>query len=481
MGAERPDKKGSERGVAFRWWPVVAALPVLAGALWLTLAVWHGVTGMLVGVLPGGLLLVAGLSNLLLSVDPRTFQYMSIGGALGIVLAVPGVLVFGPVAAGGLLVGSAASFVATGYLALARQPVPVGVPEPVLSGRLVINAARDEMAMAGIVLTSWPLAVGRNASRIKREMDASHALFEERGWLRDPASYHRTPPLGNLEIGRERSAGWSFDHLTFESGYEPWPGEPGRERWLSYENNRTAHAYEMRHPGEPRPWLVCVHGIRMGSPESGFKLFRPDHLHHELGLNLLLPTLPIHGLRRIGLVSGDRILAGDVMDSIHAGAQAMWEIRRLILWLKTSEAAPAVGVLGESLGGYVAALLASLDDGLDCVVVCNPAVEPSRLFWSNALSVASRHLRNNGVTEEKMGELMRPVSPLALSPLVPKQNRAIIAGVADRVVTAAEANVLWRHWDEPRIEWFQGTHRGFLRTPQGRALLSETLATAGLL
>lgn len=486
MGAKRPDKNGSEGGgtlepLTLRWWPVVAALPVLVGALWLFLAAWHGVSGLLFGVLPGVLLLGTGLSNLLLAVNPRIFQCMSIGAALGVILALPDILVFGPVAAGALLVGSGASFLATGYLALARQPVPSGVPEPVVTAKLAVNAAWDEAAMAAIVLTSWPLAVGQNASRIRREMDAAHVLFEERGWLRDPAGYHRMPPpLDDLEVGRERGAKQDFDHLVFESRYAPWPGEPGRERWLSYENNRTAHAYEMRHPGEPRPWLVCVHGIRMGSPGGGFKLFRPDHLHHELGLNLLLPILPIHGPRRVGPVSGDRILSGDVMDSIHAGAQAIWDIRRLILWLKESENAPAVGVLGESLGGYVAALLASLEDGLDCVAVCNPAVDPSRLFWSNALSVTSRHLRSNGVTEASMGELMRPVSPLALRPLVPKQNRAIFAGVADRVVTAAEANVLWHHWDRPRIEWFQGTHRGFLSTPQGRAMLAETLAAAGI-
>lgn len=467
--------------MTFRWW-FTAVLPVLVGALWLILSAWHGVPGFFAGVLPGVLLLGAGLSNLFMSVDPRIFQYMSIGAAVGVLLALPDIFVFGPVAAVGLLVGSGASFLATGYMALFRQPVPPGVPEPEMSLDLAANAARDEASMAGIVLTSWPLAIGSNAARIRREMDDARSLFDERGWLQNPASYHRKPPgLAAKEIQRTRSGDGKFDHLIFESGYEPWPGEPGRERWLSYEDNRTAHAYQMRHPGPPRPWLVCVHGIRMGSPKGGFRLFRPDHLHHELGLNLLLPILPIHGPRRVGPISGDRILSGDGMDSLHAGAQAVWDIRRMIQNLKDSEASPRIGILGESLGGYVAALLASLDDNLDSVAVCNPAVDPSRLFWSNALSIISHQLRKNGVTEEKMSETLRPVSPLALNPLVPKANRAIFAGVADRVVTAAEANVLWHHWGEPRIEWFQGTHRGFLGTPQGRTLLAETLANAGIL
>ena len=95
----------------------------------------------------------------------------------------------------------------------------------------------------------------------------------------------------------------------------------------------------------------------MGSPRPDLALFQPGYLHHELGLNLLFPILPIHGPRRVGPVSGDRILSGDVMDTVHAGAQAMWDIRRLHFWLRESEDAPAGGVIGRSLGGYVVALL----------------------------------------------------------------------------------------------------------------------------
>ena len=458
----------------------MAVSPVLVGALWLWLGLRHGVPGMFVGCVPGALLLGTGLSNLLWATDPRTFQFMAVGAGFGVTLCVPGVLVFGSMTLL-LIVGSAASFLAVGYLAVGQQPVPSGVPQPRMSLKLAFNAARDEAAMCAIVLTSWPLAVGNNAGRIRREIDAAMILFDRQGWLQAPASYHRKPPPIKSPVTRtERYGAWDFEHLVFESGYEPWPGEPGRERWLGYEANRTAHAYVMRHPGPPRPWLVCVHGIRMGSPKGGFELFWPDHLHRELGLNLLLPILPLHGPRRVGPISGDRILAGDAMDSLHAGAQAMWDIRRLILWLRQSEHAPTIGVLGESLGGYAAALISSLDTGVDCVVVCNPAVNPSRLFWSNALSLTTHYLREASVTPEKMGEVMRPVSPLALQPLVPKDRRAVFAGVADRVVTATEADALWHHWDEPRIAWFQGTHRGFLSSPQGRALLSETLRSAGM-
>ena len=42
--------------------------------------------------------------------------------------------------------------------------------------------------------------------------------------------------------------------MTFDSGYEPRPGEPGRERWLGYAENSREQALVMRHR-EPRPWV----------------------------------------------------------------------------------------------------------------------------------------------------------------------------------------------------------------------------------
>jgi hypothetical protein len=121
-----------------------------------------------------------------------------------------------------------------------------------------------------------------------------------------------------------------------------------------------------------------------------------------------------------------------------------------------------------------------LEGEIDCVGVANPAVDPSHLFWRNALSLATRYLKTAGVTEEKMNVLLRVVSPLAMQPLVGHERRAIFAGVADRVVPAAEANCLWRHWERPRIAWYQGTHRAFLSTPEGRTFIATTLRAAGV-
>ena len=134
----------------------------------------------------------------------------------------PMVFASGLVAGAVLLVCSAASFVASGYLAVGEVPLPAGVPEPKMGVRLSARAAVDEVAVFGIVLSTRPQAVGRRAARIGREIDEALEVFGENGWLDDPASYQRKPPPGEkFDHRRQPHKGWKLKHTSFESGYEP--------------------------------------------------------------------------------------------------------------------------------------------------------------------------------------------------------------------------------------------------------------------
>lgn len=446
-------------------------------------AVQGGALGLIVGLFPAVFLISPSLSNIFSGGDARISQFMATGAFMGIVLSFPIVLTSSLFSGIVLLIFSTASFVAAGYLAVGEAPVPADVPEPKMGLKLSARSAFDEIAMFALVLTTWPQAVGSQARRISREVDAAIDLFEQNGWLEDPASYHRTPPAAEgLSYEKQPYKEWNFVHLSFESGYEPWPEEPGRDRWLSYEANRTAHALALRHPGGPRPWLVCIHGLRNGSPHKSPDVSQPEFFHRELGLNLLFPFLPLHGPRSPGPLNGVQLLSGDFMDLLHTGTQAAWDIRRLLAWLKLpDQSAPAIGVLGHSLGGYVSALLASLERDLDCVISGNPAVDPIRLYWNNTLAIAIHSLRAQGIRQGALEEIIRPISPLALQPVIPRNRRAIFAGTVDRVVPPIEAYSLWRHWERPRIGWHQGSHTRFLQPPESRTTLEETLHAAGML
>jgi hypothetical protein len=100
--------------ITSQWWSFSAFVPLLTGALWVWLASRSGLPAVLLGAVPGALLLGTGLSSLLWAVESRTFQYMALASVLGGVLSVAAIVLFGLLAALILGLGSAMSFLATG-------------------------------------------------------------------------------------------------------------------------------------------------------------------------------------------------------------------------------------------------------------------------------------------------------------------------------------------------------------------------------
>src|SRR5207248_3275064 len=218
--------------------------------------------------------------------------------------------------------------------------------------------------------------------RAGRDIAAAHQLWSEQGWLDEPARFHVDPSAPeNAVLTRQRVLNVRYEHLTFESAYRPHEGEPGRERWLGHERNRTGHAWVLRHSEAGRPWLVCVHGFGMGTPMMDLRGFRARQLHRDLGLNVLLPVLPLHGPRQTpGAASGEGFMSIDLVDAVHGLAQSAFDVRSAIRWIRAEHGEVPVGLYGLSLGGYVAALTASLEDGLACAIPGIPATDQVHLY-----------------------------------------------------------------------------------------------------
>jgi dienelactone hydrolase len=319
--------------------------------------------------------------------------------------------------------------------------------------------------------------------RARDEVIAACDLFEAQGWLADPAAYHDDPPpLRAVEVAPAST--WTqrgrlrYRHLTFPSSYAPHAGEPGRERWLAHPGNATAHVYLLEHD-TPRPWLVCVHGFGMGSPRVNFLAFQAERLHRELGLNLAFPVLPFHGPRGGTRISGREVLDADYLRMVHLFSQATFDVRRLTRWLRR-RGEERIGVYGISLGAYVASLVTSLEDDLDCVIAGIPAVDFPELARSNEPWGVTRHHQDLKIDWGLVRAVTRPVSPLAFAPRVPHAARFIYAGLADRVVGSEQPTALWRHWGEPEIHWFRGGHVLGIRHATIVPFLARALGSLGM-
>src|SRR5208283_1071959 len=339
---------------------------------------------------------------------------------------------------------------------LDREPGELPVARPTIA--LATHAFRDEIVLAGF-RSQRTVPSARTVERVNREVTEALEFYGHKGWLQQPEGFFAAPPpLTDVAVRQVNSMGRTYERFFFDSGYEPHAGEPGSERWLSYTANNREYGLMLRHR-EPRPWLVCVHGAVMGRAALDLTLFRAWHLHSDLGLNVVLPVLPMHGPRARGLPKGVAFPGEDVLNEVHGAAQAVWEIRRLLSWIRVQQPDAMIGLNGISLGGLLTSLVASLDDSVTCAILGVPAVDLVELVGRHAGLSGHDAL---GQTMRRAKPIGRMISPFALTPRVPMQGRFIYAGIADRLVHPRDQVArLWQHWGRPEIVWYRGGHTGF--------------------
>jgi hypothetical protein len=219
----------------------------------------------------------------------------------------------------------------------------------------------------------------------------------------------------------------------------------------------------------------------MGSPLMDLRAFRARRLSRELGVNVVVPVLPLHGPRqRRGANGGEGFMTIDLIDAAHGLAQAAWDIRSAIRWIRFHDPNAKVGLYGLSLGGYTAALTASLEDDLACVIAGIPATDIVDLYRRHSPLKVRRLALEHGALGPKATAVHRVVSPLVLEPKPERDRRFLFAGIGDRMSTSRQARRLWEHWDRPEMAWYAGGHVGFFWAGQVSRFVEEALASSGL-
>ena len=115
-----------------------------------------------------------------------------------------------------------------------------------------------------------------------------------------------------------------------------------------------------------------------------------------------------------------------MMDNVHATAQAVWDVRRLLSWIRTQEPADA-DRLEQRFTRRLRRVGSSraLDDGLTCAILGVPVADLIELLGRHAGFSADDPRRQMVAVAEPIG---RMVSPLSLTPRVPMSGRFIYAG-----------------------------------------------------
>ncbi len=349
------------------------------------------------------------------------------------------------------------------------KPVPESpAPEQLrLPTRLLVGAAAAtdvpvRTALASIMLgAALPWGLSPAALRERKRL----RFYAELAGTRDPAVVFKKPRDGvAIELSKPgrfsfRAPGGSVSLLSFDSPYEAVHPKLRRE-YARHKRNAKAWAQHWRHDDGPRPTLSVIHGFGASPYMLNSAFFALPWLYGK-GYDVLLYMLPFHGPRRdlLSPMNGTGMFAHGPSNFNEAMLQAVHDFRIFVDHLEAS-GVEQVGVTGLSLGGYVSALLAAVEDRLHVAIPNAPVTSIPRLipdyFPANIGVVLASVLHR--VTLRLAEEAIAIHSPLNYPALLPRDRLMVIGGLGDRLAPPEQVRLLAEHWDHPRVHWYPGNH-----------------------
>jgi dienelactone hydrolase len=163
-----------------------------------------------------------------------------------------------------------------------------------------------------------------------------------------------------------------------------------------------------------------------------------------------------------------RLLMTDVDHTIGAIRQTVLDIRAAAAWLESRPEVDGkrLGILGTSLGSFIASLTAEMEPRLGRVAVLlggggfidgyydHPKAAPYRKLYE-ALGGSKEKLAS-----EKFGKQIAMVDPITYAAKLKERRLLMIASKRDEVVPPRMAEALWKASGQQKIVWYDATHYG---------------------
>ncbi len=453
-----------------RYW-LPAVWPLALGVVWIVMGARSNTAALILAIGAGIGPLASGAAALFWGLDRMIVYHMALAGGLGALAGLLGMMFWSPYVAAALFLAASGTYWISGWGGLLLWQSRIDDDDDDVSLLGLAHHAALDCALMGFYVHCARMP---DHSGLNCQIEELRQLETRRGGMIHAVSDEPTQPV-SVDLRALRVRHCEIEWLTFASGYAPDVDVPGAERWHSYEANRTVACRLLRHQDRPRPWLICIHGYRMGSALD-LSAFQAERLHRQWGINICMPLLPLHGIRRATRLTGGLYLDGPMPNVWHAVSQSVADIRQAIAWLRATQSPVGVGVFGLSLGGYIAALLASFERELSPVIAGIPMVAIAPTLWQHMPEASRVRLAQAGFDAGRLDRLLTQLSPLH-QPRPATRQRAIIAARADQVVPPDQPTTLWHHWQQPPIFWANAGHLSIQRRPDARSFVDRFVGT----
>ena len=225
------------------------------------------------------------------------------------------------------------------------------------------------------------------------------------------------------------------------------------------ENNRVHVDLFPCATGWSSPTVLFLHAL-MSTSDRGYRRWAAEF--NARGWNACFVHLPYHYSRvPRGHWNGELAITADLVRTAEGLRQGVTELRQLMTTLRTY-GCREFGLWASSYGGWIGALLASVERDFRFIALMEPIVDVEHAIWTSPAGAALRgELRRVGIEQPLIERHFRLASPLHGSPLCGADRVLFCAGEYDRVTRLSEIARLHERWVGSQLLRIPQGHFGF--------------------
>ena len=223
--------------------------------------------------------------------------------------------------------------------------------------------------------------------------------------------------------------------------------------------------------GISTPTVFLLHAL-MSASRVGYR--RCASRFNQLGWNACFVHLPYHFSRvPRGYWNGELAITCDLIRNAEALRQSVVELRQLMSALR-ERGGREFGVLATSYGGWIGALLATVEPDLRFVALMAPIVNVDHAIWASpAARLIRRELRRANIEPSLVARHFHLSSPLHCQPRCDPARILFVTGEFDSIAPAEQIAAIQRKWRGSELLRVRQGHFGYRMMRETIARLKE--------